>query len=120
MRGAVILVVLCSLGGCTIVPGGTVDGHYLGYVRVVADPDRVTPDMSRSRLESVGIWVEIEPASRGLDSAGLGYRHAERLRFASDCRLAIIVENEAQLSAARALAESLEGVNACAIDATDR
>lgn len=119
MRWGAMLVLMGGLGACTIGPGEQVRGHYFGYVRVVepaAGPERA----ERTQVETVGAWLELAPMSPQIDSLGLGLRRAKRTVLPMDCRLAIIVENEAQLSAARELVRSLEGRDACAIDATEQ
>jgi len=107
------------LGGCVIAPGAAgVDGHYLGYVRLKPG---AAPEGGRvSDVETLGAWLE--PASRtgGPGSAGLGYRRAERVAVPLDCRIAVIVRSEAQMADARTLIQSLEGRQACAVNAVDQ
>lgn len=119
MRWRATLVLAGGLAGCTLAPGEHVHGHYFGYVRIVA-PAGAPEGGVRKQVESVGAWIEVDPASSQLDSAGVGFRKSERLIIPLDCRLAVIVRNEAQLAAARDLFQALEGREACAIDATER
>lgn len=108
-----------SLGGCVIAPGAAgVDGHYLGYVRL--KPGESAEGGRVSDVETLGAWLE--PASRtgGPASAGVGYRRAQRVAVPLDCRIAVIVRSEAQMAEARTLIQSLEGRQACAVNAVDQ
>lgn len=108
-----------SLAGCVIAPGAAgVDGHYLGYVRL--KPGAAAEGGRVSDVETLGAWLE--PASRtvGPGSAGLGYRRAQRVAVPLDCRIAVIVRSEAQMAEARTLIQSLEGRQACAVNAVDQ
>jgi hypothetical protein len=107
-----------GLAACFTVPAPQgADGHYVGYVRL-APAAGGEGGGGMGRVASFGAWLEMDPASRGPESLGLGFRRAERVVLPLDCRFAIIVKDAEQMSAARELVESLEGKQACAIDAS--
>lgn len=107
-----------GLAGCVVSAGPAgLDGHYLGYVRIVAPP--ATEAGGRlDRAAVLGAWVEADRTFGG--AAGAGFRRIERVEIPKDCRLAVIVRNGSELAEARALAATMEGGGACAIDATDQ
>lgn len=106
-----------GLAGCVVPTGPAgLDGHYLGYVRIVAPP-ATEPGGRLNRAATLGAWIEVDRTSGG--AAGVGFRRIERVEIPTDCRLAVIVRNESELAEARALAATMAGGGACAIDATD-
>ena len=108
-----------SLAGCVIAPGAAgVSGHYLGYVRLQGDG---APSGGRvSGVETLGAWLEPGSGGGAAPALGLGFRRAEQVAVPLDCRIAVIVRSEAQMAEARALVHSLEGRQACAVNALDR
>lgn len=117
MRWGAILVLIGGVGACTIGPYQQVRGHYFGYVRIV-EPAAGDARAEQARMETLGAWLELAPLSSRIDNLGLGLHRTQRIVLPMDCRFAIIVENEAQLSAARALVSSLKEREACVVDAT--
>lgn len=120
LLGALMLaaVVPATSGGCVINSGTAgVNGHYLGYVHL---RDGTGGDGGRvSDVDTLGVWFETDPATGSAESLGVGFRRAERVLIPLDCRFAIIVRSPADLAETRTLVQSLEGGQACAIDATE-
>ncbi|RZJ28462.1 MAG: hypothetical protein EON85_08905 [Brevundimonas sp.] len=107
-----------ALSGCVVAPGSAgVNGHYLGYVRLKAD--EATNGGRVSDVDTLGAWLEPGSRSGAPTSVGLGFRRAEQVAVPLDCRIAVIVRSEAQMAEARALVQSLEGRQACAVNAVD-
>lgn len=107
-----------GLAGCVVSAGPAgLDGHYLGYVRIVAPPT-TEPGGRLNRATALGAWMEVDRTFGG--AAGVGFRRTQRVEIPRDCRLAVIVRNGSELAEARALAATMEGGGGCAIDATDQ
>ena len=118
VRGLVGALVLAVSGGCVIAPGTAgVDGHYLGYVRLRDGTNGAAGRVSD--VNTLGAWLETDPATGSAESLGVGLRRTERVLIPLDCRFAVIVRSPADLADARALVQSLQGRQACAINATE-
>ncbi len=83
-------VLALALGGCAQTAGGDVT-HYFGWVRVER-PRTSDQSVVADHYTSVGLRVR--------DGVGLGYAREQRVYVPLDCRLVVLVRNQAQLDRA--------------------
>jgi hypothetical protein len=103
-------VFLCAaLCGCAVQgTNETVVGRYFGFVEVRSDPPPgdTASGVRHVRVRTLGGWLELSPDAGGVESVGAGWRSSDRLVVPNDCRLVIIVRNDAELASARALLDT--------------
>lgn len=103
------LVAGSALSGCAVQ--GTnerVIGRYFGLVEVRSDlpAGDTAPGVRRTRVRSLGGWLELSPGAGGVEAVGAGWRESDRLFVPNDCRLVIIVRNDADLASVRTLLDT--------------
>lgn len=113
-RAALCVATALACAGCAsapaIQPDGTLVRHYLGYVKVVvpqAMDGRGNQPVHTSETTVLGLRVG--------DGMGLGYVRDRQVHVPLDCRLVVLVANQAQLDQAVARLSVLDGLpGACA------
>jgi hypothetical protein len=81
-------LLICLLSGCSVDRGNAT--HHFGYVRIVdASDDRVVASKS---VQTLGVRIG--------DGVGVGYFDEWRIAVPLDCRIVIVVRNQAQLDEA--------------------
>ena len=93
---------VCLITGCTFQGGNTT--HHIGYVQTI-DAKGSTDGVSSKAIRTIGV--------RFRDGIGVGYFDEKRVVVPLDCRLVIIVRNQAQLDEALQRLEGLKGRELC-------
>jgi hypothetical protein len=95
------LIVLASISGCTSVatiePNGSLVRHYLGYVKVAIPQAAARGAVYTSDVSVVGLRIA-SGHDGGIGSGiGVGYSRDRQVVVPLDCRVALLVANQAQL-----------------------
>jgi hypothetical protein len=98
-------------------------GRYLGYVEVRTDPATAgePAGVRRTRVLTLGGWLETSPRGDGVESVGAGWRSSRLLIVPEGCRLVVIVKSDAELISARAVlnANAIQRGEQCVVKDSD-
>ncbi len=98
-----LCLVALALSGCasvgTIEPDGSLVRHYVGYVKVVVPQAAARGAVYTSDVSVLGLRVG--------NGIGVGYSRDRQIVIPLDCRLAVLVANQAQLDDAVARLNTL-------------
>ncbi|PLR28425.1 hypothetical protein SGCZBJ_02975 [Caulobacter zeae] len=104
-----LVLVSATAAGCASVDTShVVVGRYFGMVEVRAEPPAGEDGQTigRTKVRTLGGWVDLSPRGGRLESLGAGWRSSARLAIPADCRLVVVVRTDAQLASVKALLDA--------------